>query len=42
VVTRVMPLLGGVEDQTRPQQGATSKRIELRGTAIMGGVVIKN
>ncbi|HTI39872.1 MAG TPA: DUF5668 domain-containing protein [Vicinamibacterales bacterium] len=42
VVTRVTPLLGGVEDQTRPQQGATSKRVEVRGTAIMGGVVIKN
>jgi len=42
VVTRVTPLLGGVEDQTRPPQGASSKRLEIRGTAIMGGVVIKN
>jgi Domain of unknown function (DUF5668)/Cell wall-active antibiotics response 4TMS YvqF len=42
VVTRVTPLLGGVEDQTRPPQGASSKRVEIHGTAIMGGVVIKN
>ena len=42
VVTRVTPLLGGVEDQTRPSQAAASKRVEIRGTAIMGGVVIKN
>ena len=42
VVTRVTPLLGGVEDQTRPAQTAASKRVEVRGTAIMGGIVIKN
>jgi hypothetical protein len=42
VVSRVTPLLGGVEDQTRPPQGAAGKRVEIRGTAIMGGVVIKN
>jgi predicted membrane protein len=42
VITRVTPLLGGVEDQTRPAQAAASKRVEIRGTAIMGGIVIKN
>lgn len=42
VATRVTPLLGGVEDQTRASQGAVSKRVEIRGTAIMGGVEIKN
>jgi len=42
VVTRVTPLLGGVEDQTRASQAAVSKRVEIRGTAIMGGVEIKN
>jgi len=42
VVTRVTPLLGGVDDQTRASQGAVSKRVEIRGTAIMGGVEIKN
>jgi predicted membrane protein len=42
VSTGVTPLLGGVEDQTRPSQGASTKRVEIRGTVIMGGVVIKN
>jgi hypothetical protein len=42
VVARVTPLLGGVEDQTRASQGAVSKRVEIRGTAIMGGIEIKN
>jgi hypothetical protein len=42
VVTRVTPLLGGVEDQTRASRAAVSTRVEIRGTAIMGGVEIKN
>ncbi len=42
VITRVTPLLGGIEDQTRPSRTAAAKRIEIRGTAIMGGVVVKN
>jgi hypothetical protein len=42
VESRVVPLLGGVEDKTRPPQGATNHRLMLRGFAIMGGVEIKN
>ena len=37
-----VPLMGGVEDKTRPPQGATAHRLILRGFAIMGGVEIKN
>jgi predicted membrane protein len=42
VESRVTPLLGGVEDKTRPPQGAAAHRLLLRGFAIMGGVEIKN
>ena len=42
VESRVVPLLGGVEDKTRPPQGAVNHRLTLRGFAIMGGVEIKN
>ena len=42
VVTRAMPLMGGVEDKTRAPQGAATKRLIIRGIVVMGGVVIKN
>lgn len=42
VVTRVTPIMGGIEDRTRPSRAAASKRLEVRGVAIMGGVVVKN
>lgn len=42
VISRVIPLLGGVEDKTRPPQGATTHRLVLRGFAIMGGIEVKN
>jgi hypothetical protein len=42
IESRVMPLLGGVDDKTRPPQGVTAHRLILRGFAIMGGVEIKN
>ena len=42
VVTRAMPLMGGVEDKTRAPQGAPLKRLVLRGIVVMGGVAIKN
>jgi predicted membrane protein len=42
VVTRAMPLMGGVEDKTRAPQGAPVKRLVIRGIVVMGGVVIKN
>ena len=42
VVTRAMPLMGGVEDKTRAPQGPTAKRLVIRGIVIMGGVTVKN
>jgi hypothetical protein len=42
VRSQVVPLLGGVEDKTRPPQGVVNHRLTLRGFAIMGGVEIKN
>jgi len=42
IVTRVTPLMGGIEDQTRPSPNAASKRLQIRGFAIMGGVHVKN
>jgi predicted membrane protein len=41
VVNRGTAILGGIEDKTIPSPG-TGKRLIITGTAIMGGVVIKN
>ena len=37
VVSQIVPLMAGVEDKTRPPQGATTHRLILRGFAFMGG-----
>lgn len=37
----VMPLLGGFDDKTRPT-GETGPVLNVRGTAIMGGIEVKN
>jgi hypothetical protein len=42
VSSRIVPLMGGVEDKTRPPQGAAAHHLILRGFAIMGGVETKN
>ena len=44
VVTRAMPLMGGVEDKTStpPQPPAVEKRLIISGVVFMGGVVVKN
>lgn len=42
VSSRIVPLMAGVEDKTRPPQGASTHRLVLRGFALMGGVEIKN
>lgn len=43
VMSRVTPLMGGLEDKTRPvSKEALRKRLILRGIAIMGGVGVKN
>jgi predicted membrane protein len=42
VISRVTPLLGGVDDKTRPAQPAGNQRLIVRGLVVMGGVEIKN
>jgi hypothetical protein len=42
VVSRVVPLLGGFADSTRPAQTAPAKRLVIRGFVIMAGVEVKN
>lgn len=42
VVSRVTPVLGGVEDTTRPPQGIGRHRLILRGVVVMAGVEIKH
>ena len=42
VVSRVTPILGGVDDKTRPPQGASRHCLVLRGFVVMAGVEIKN
>jgi len=41
---RAMPILGGAENKTNPDPNGTApvKRFTIRGTAIMGGMEIKN
>ena len=42
VVSRVTPILAGVEDKTRPPHTASSHRLVLRGFLVMAGLEIKN
>jgi predicted membrane protein len=42
VSVRVTPLLGGVENKTRPLSGATAHTLVLRGMVVMGGVEVRN
>jgi hypothetical protein len=42
VESQVLPLMGGVDDKTRPTQAVSAHRLTLRGVALMGGVEIKN
>jgi hypothetical protein len=42
VVSRVVPLLGGFEDKTRPGQSAAGKQLVIRGVVIMAGLEVKN
>jgi hypothetical protein len=36
------PLLGGVEDKTRPSLGSSQHRLTVRGLVVMGSVEVKN
>ena len=44
VINRVMPLMGGVDDKTRPPIASTAapKQLVVRGIVIMGGISIRN
>jgi len=42
VIGRVTPLMGGYDDTTRPQPGATAHKLIVRGVVLMGGVEVKN
>jgi hypothetical protein len=44
VVCQVSPMLGGVEDQTRPivTPGQAAKRLVVSGSVLAGGVNIRN
>jgi predicted membrane protein len=42
VVSHVSPIMGGIEDKTRPPQGATRHRLVIRGIVMMAGVEVKN
>jgi predicted membrane protein len=42
VVVKAIPFMGGIDDQTHAPKSETRKRLVITGTAIMGGVEIKN
>lgn len=42
VVSKVVPLMGGFEDKTRPTVATPERRVLVRGFAVMGGVEVKN
>jgi hypothetical protein len=42
VESHIVPILGGVEDTTRPPQGASRHRLVLRGFVMMAGLEVKN
>jgi Cell wall-active antibiotics response LiaF, C-terminal len=39
---KVLPVMGGLGDKTRPVRSANPKRLVIRGLALMGGVDVKN
>jgi hypothetical protein len=42
VVGKVVPLMGGYEDKTRPPKHDSSQRLIVRGMVIMGGIEVSN
>ena len=42
VMSHVTPVLGGVDDKTRPPKGLSTHRLLVRGLAVMGGIEIKH
>lgn len=42
VVTDIMPMLGGVRNQTRPPAAEGAPELIVRGSVLMGGIQIRN
>ncbi len=42
VVSKVLPIMGGFEDKTRPRTGEAHGRLVVRGVVLMGGVEVGN
>lgn len=42
VINRVVPILGGADDRTRPSTDPMAKRLVIRGICVMGGVEVKS
>jgi hypothetical protein len=42
VTFHVTPIMGGIEDKTRPGPGSTTHRLTIRGLVLMGGIEVKN
>lgn len=42
VISKVVPIMGGFEDKTKPRVGAASARLTIRGLAMMGGIEVSN
>lgn len=42
VINRVVPVLGGADDRTRPSTDPAAKRLVIRGICVMGGVEVKS
>ena len=42
VTTETQPILGGVVDRTRAPKGGSEKSLILKGSAIMGGIEVRN
>ena len=42
VTFHVTPIMGGVEDKTRPGPASTVHRLTIRGVVLMGGIEVKN
>jgi len=42
VDVQAIPLLGGIDDKSRPPKGGSKKKLIITGYAIMGGAEIRN
>jgi predicted membrane protein len=42
VITKAVPIMGGIEDKSRVPQPLSTKRLIIRGIVVMGGIVVKN